>query len=223
VKLNVETIAAFSDELTGRVRLGVPDDYADRYLPEIMARFSRAYPAIELTVLCDETVNLLEAHQGQRPRSRDHHQLLRQHDGGKFPPGALAVGRPRTGTRRIWRAAAARARAHHLRVARAAVDCLEAIGRPYRVLYSSGNASAICAAVLSGLAVSVFPESGLRPGMRVLSGRGWIPRAAVLPHRLVRNPHERNSAGRCAGRARHLVARQPVGGGARGGVTRPSW
>ena len=37
VKLNVETLAAFSDgELSGRVRLGVPDDYADRYLPEIM-------------------------------------------------------------------------------------------------------------------------------------------------------------------------------------------
>ena len=60
VKLNVETIAAFSDELTGRVRLGVPDDYADRYLPEIMARFSRAYPAIELTVICEETICLLE-------------------------------------------------------------------------------------------------------------------------------------------------------------------
>ena len=44
----------------GRVRLGVPDDYADRYLPEIMARFSRAYPAIELTVICEETVCLLE-------------------------------------------------------------------------------------------------------------------------------------------------------------------
>jgi len=44
VKLNVETLAAFSDaELSGRVRLGVPDDYADRYLPEIMARFSRGY------------------------------------------------------------------------------------------------------------------------------------------------------------------------------------
>ena len=46
VKLNVETLAAFSDaELTGRVRLGVPDDYADRYLPEIMARFSASTPA----------------------------------------------------------------------------------------------------------------------------------------------------------------------------------
>ena len=52
IKLNVEALAAFDDkELSGRVRLGLPDDYADRYLPEIMARFSRAYPGVELTVL----------------------------------------------------------------------------------------------------------------------------------------------------------------------------
>ena len=43
VKLNVEALATFSKtELSGRVRLGVPDDYADRYLPEIMARVPRA-------------------------------------------------------------------------------------------------------------------------------------------------------------------------------------
>src|SRR6266850_5458335 len=59
VKLNVETIAAFSDELSGRVRLGVPDDYADRYLPEIMARFSRAYPGVELTVSCQPSIELI--------------------------------------------------------------------------------------------------------------------------------------------------------------------
>ncbi len=62
VKLNVETLAAFSDaELSGRVRLGVPDDYADRYLPEIMARFSRAYPGVELTVICEPTVTCSSA------------------------------------------------------------------------------------------------------------------------------------------------------------------
>src|SRR5438105_10413997 len=61
VKLNVEAVTAFSDaELSGRVRLGVPDDYADRYLPEIMARFSRAYPGAELTVICEPTVDLVE-------------------------------------------------------------------------------------------------------------------------------------------------------------------
>src|SRR5205085_11066198 len=75
---------------------------------------------------------------------------------------------------------------------RAAIDCLEAIGRPYRILYSSGNASAICAAVLSGLAVSVFPESGLRPGMRVLSAEDGFPELPSCRLRLVRNPHERN-------------------------------
>ena len=61
VKLNVEALAAFSEtELSGRVRLGVPDDYADRYLPEIMARFSRAYPGVELTVSCEPTLELIE-------------------------------------------------------------------------------------------------------------------------------------------------------------------
>ena len=60
VKLNLEALATFSGpELSGRVRLGVPDDYADRYLPEIMARFSRAYPGVELTVLCEPSADLL--------------------------------------------------------------------------------------------------------------------------------------------------------------------
>jgi len=61
------------------------------------------------------------------------------------------------------------------------------------VLYSSGNASAIAAAVLAGLAVSVFPESGLRPGMRVLSAADGFPELPSCRIGLVRNPHERNS------------------------------
>src|ERR1041385_2800830 len=61
VKPNVQKLAGFSGaELSGRVRLGVPDDYADRYLPEIMARFSRAYPGVELTVICEPSVDLIE-------------------------------------------------------------------------------------------------------------------------------------------------------------------
>ena len=160
VKLNVETIAAFSDELTGRVRLGVPDDYADRYLPEIMARFSRAYPAIELTVLCEETVLLVERIKaneldlaiitnctGQMTAENFRQERLlwatsNRHSTHMEERLPLALGRPTC----AWR--------------RAAIECLESIGRPYRMLYSSGNATAISAAVLAGLAVSVFPESG---------------------------------------------------------------
>src|SRR5882757_556507 len=205
VKLNVETIAAFSDaELSGRVALGVPDDYADRYLPEIMARFSRAYPGVELTVICEETICLLErikvneidlaiitncsgsmtAENFRQERllwaTSNRHSI---HCEERVP---LALGRPTC----AWR--------------RAAIECLDALGRPYRILYSSGNAAAISAAVLSGLAVSVFPESGLRPGMRVLSAADGFPELPSCRIGLVRNQHERSSMADAL--AEHIVS-----------------
>ena len=193
VKLNVETIAAFSDELTGRVRLGVPDDYADRYLPEIMARFSRAYPAIELTVICEETICLLE-----RIKANELDLAIITNCSGSmtaenFRQERLLWATSNRHSTHTRGAPAARARPADLRAGAAPrSNASRAIGRPYRVLYSSGNASAICAAVLSGLAVSVFPESGLRPGMRVLSAADGFPELPSCRIGLVRNPHERN-------------------------------
>ena len=56
IHLNRETLAAFDDRrLEGTIRIGTPDDYADRFLPEIMARFSRSNPRVELTVICEPT------------------------------------------------------------------------------------------------------------------------------------------------------------------------
>ena len=45
-------------DLAGHVRLGVPDDYADRFLPEILARFSRSNPRAEVSVLCEPSLAL---------------------------------------------------------------------------------------------------------------------------------------------------------------------
>ena len=87
----------------------------------------------------------------------------------------LALGRPAC----IWR--------------QAAIEGLERMGRPYRVLYSSGNAGAVAAAVLAGLAVSVFPESGLRPGMRVLGTSDGFPELPSCRVGLVRNPHQQSA------------------------------
>jgi DNA-binding transcriptional LysR family regulator len=193
VKLNVEALAAFSDaELTGRVRLGVPDDYADRYLPDIMARFSRAYPGAELTVTCEPTDKLFQCIElneldlaivtdcdGSRPTESFRRERLlwvtssrhATHVEERLP---LALGRPTC----RWR--------------RAAIECLESIGRSYRVLYSSANAGAVAAAVLSGFAVSVFPESGLRTGMRVLTPADGFPELPSCRVGLIRNPHERS-------------------------------
>jgi DNA-binding transcriptional LysR family regulator len=205
VKLNVETVAAFSDAaLSGRVRLGVPDDYADRYLPEIMARFSRAYPSVELTVICEPSVDLLEridaneidlaivtnceskraAETFRRERllwvTSSRHAI---HLEERLP---LALGRPSC----TWR--------------RTAIERLESIGRPYRVLYSSSNAGAVAAAVLAGLAVSVLAESGLRPGMRVLTAADGFPELPSCRVGLVRNAHD--SSALADALAEHIIS-----------------
>lgn len=194
IKLNVEALAAFSDAaLTGRVRLGVPDDYADRYLPEIMARFSRAYPGVELSVICEPSIELMgriEANEldlaivtdceSNRPvESFRRERLLwgtsNRHTTHREEPLPLALGRPTCKWREL------------------AIEALELIGRPYRVLYSSGNAGAVAAAVLAGLAVSVFPESGLRPGMRVLGASDGFPELPSCRIGLLRNPHQQSA------------------------------
>jgi DNA-binding transcriptional LysR family regulator len=191
VKLNIEALAAFTDAgLSGRVRLGVPDDYADRYLPEIMARFSRAYPGVELTVVCEPSIALfdrIEANEldlaivtncdGDRLSENFRRERLlwvtsNRHAAHLEQPLPLALGRPSC----RWR--------------QTAIECLERTGRGYRVLYTSANSGAVSAAVLSGLAVSVFPESGLRPGMRVLTQAEGFPELPPCRIGLVRNPHE---------------------------------
>jgi DNA-binding transcriptional LysR family regulator len=177
--LNRETLAAFDDaRLEGTLRIGTPDDYADRFLPEIMARFTRSNPKVELTVICEPTPGLAEhlkrgnldlalvTHNDARAPS----EIVRRepllwvssanhatHEQEVLP---MAFGRPTC----IWR--------------RAACDVLDEMNREYRVLFTSFSATVIAAAVLSGLAISVLPECALRPGMRVLGeadGFGALP------------------------------------------------
>ena len=177
LRLNRETLAAFDEKrLEGSIRIGTPDDYADRFLPEIMGRFSRSNPRVELSVICEPTVNLVEhvrrghldiaiiTHDNEHGSS----EVVRRepllwvssanhatHQEEMLP---LAVGRPTC----LWR--------------RAACDTLDAMGRDYRILFTSWSATVVIAAVLSGLAVSVLPECALRPGMRVLTeADGFAP------------------------------------------------
>jgi DNA-binding transcriptional LysR family regulator len=182
----------------------VPDDYADRYLPEIMARFSRAYPSVELSVLCEPSVDLLERIdenqidlaiitncEAKRATETFRRERLlwvtsnrhATHLEERLP---LALGRPSC----QWR--------------RTAIERLETVGRDYRVLYSSSSAGAVAAAVLAGLAVSVLPESGLRPGMRVLSMADGFPDLPSCVIGLVRNAHD--SSALADALAEHIIS-----------------
>jgi DNA-binding transcriptional LysR family regulator len=193
VRLNAECIASFNEsELVGRVRLGLPDDYADRYLPEILARFSRSNSRAEVTVVCEPSPNLIDRVQnGDLDLAiithLDRHgpseivrieQLLwvssARHGVHEERPIPLALGRPTCD----WR--------------HSATDALESAGRPFRILYVSWHSTAVGAAVLAGLAVSVLPESAVRSGMRILGPSDGFPALPSCKIGLIRNRRETN-------------------------------
>jgi DNA-binding transcriptional LysR family regulator len=193
VRLNSECVAAFAEtDLTGRVRLGLPDDYADRYLPEILATFSRSNPRAEVTVMCEPTPMLLERiRDGEldlaiitHVDSRGPAEIIRteqllwvtssRHAVHEENPLPLAMGRPTCD----WRLSA--------------TDALQNAGRRFRILYVSWHSTAVGAAVAAGLALSVLPESAIRPGMRILGPREGFPALPSCKIGLVRSRHESN-------------------------------
>lgn len=187
VKLNDEALAAFDEtELVGRVRLGTPDDYADRFLPEILARFSRSHARAEATVVCAPSPMLVEMIEHEEldlaiitQASVRGLEIIRREPllwvgpqrGGvhEEDPVPLALGRPVCN----WR--------------RQAIEALESVGRRYRVLYSSWNSIAVGAAVTAGLAISVLPESALKPGIRVLGEAEGLPKLPICEIGLLRS------------------------------------
>ncbi|AXS42430.1 LysR substrate-binding domain-containing protein [Breoghania sp. L-A4] len=193
VQLNDETLSAFDDtELAGHVRLGTPDDYADRFLPEIMARFSRSNPRAEVAVTCAPTPLLVEDLKANRldiaiitymrEKGRGSEEVVRRepllwvasarHCAHEEVPLPLALGRSTCD----WR--------------HAAQASLEEMGRDYRVLYSSWSSAGVSAAVMAGLAVSVLPESALRTGMRVLSESDGFPKLPTCEIAILRSWHQ---------------------------------
>src|SRR5690349_11851949 len=46
--------------LAGRIRLGIPDDYAESFLPQILTRFICRHPLVELSVVTEGSFSLAE-------------------------------------------------------------------------------------------------------------------------------------------------------------------
>lgn len=191
IRLNDETLAAFSDPgLAGTIRLGLPDDYADRLLPTVLAGFSRINPMIEISVECQPTFRLLsmvregtvdlaiithgEGHdvRGEVIRREPLYWVsARDHCTHELDPLPLALG---PGTC-CWRFRAVRS--------------LDSIGRRFRIAYTSDHALALSGAVLAGLAVSVLPESAIRTTMRLLGAREGFPDLGIAEIGILRAEH----------------------------------
>lgn len=204
MRINDEAVVMFrKDRLSGTVKLGVPDDYAERYLPRILARFTASNPGIEVAVICEPTSVLVANLQAceidmaiiTHSDKRGVGEIIREerllwvasqrHCTHEQRPVPLALGRDGC----AWR--------------RAATNSLSEFGLLSRVLYTSSNSSAVGAVVLAGLAISVLPESAIRPGMRVLTAEDGFPELPPVRIALLRNPNARDNVANAL--ASHIV------------------
>ncbi|MDS4028175.1 MAG: LysR substrate-binding domain-containing protein [Candidatus Contendobacter sp.] len=187
LKLHDEALAALArPDLSGLVRLGTPDDYVGRFLPDILVRFARAFPRVQVEVHCEPSVNLRRLLAEERldlalitctPGAETGEVLRREptvwataerhlaHEDEPLPLALFQAGCPF----RDW-----------------ALAGLSGVGRPYRIAYTSASISGLLAAVTVGLAVTVLGRSVLPAGVRPLNateGFPPLPPASITLHR----------------------------------------
>jgi DNA-binding transcriptional LysR family regulator len=176
VRLHDEAVTTFArPELTGLIRFGVPDDYADNVLPEFMARFARTHPLVQVDVDCQGSQSLIAL-------TREGNMDLALVSAMAGTSGIEVVRREPL----VW-VSSLRHPVHELDVLPLAVsqigcawrdnifEQLDTSKRRYRVAYASTNSNAIKAAVLSGLAIGAIPRVSVTPGMRILSEADGFP------------------------------------------------
>jgi DNA-binding transcriptional LysR family regulator len=165
--------------LAGQVRLGIPDDYAEVFMPAIMEGFARKHPCVEVSVICEGSLALAE-------RIRSHEldialvtdcaaihnvEIVREEQlvwvaHPRFAvvpnePVPLALGAFTCQWRGI------------------ATTALEAARRDYRIVLTSNNYSAIEPMVRTRLAMTVLPRGAVREGMKVLGAAEGLPELPI--------------------------------------------
>lgn len=159
--------AFHGDELTGRIRLGVPDDYAARYLTPVLKRFALRYGAVEIELDCEQSTSLIpRIEQGDLDLalvSRDHPRrgtLL-------FREPMVWVGSPQFD---VWRRDPLPIATYEStsQARRCAIHSLALQGRDYRVVYNSSSLAGQIAAVESGLAVAVLTRCSAPEHLEIL-------------------------------------------------------
>lgn len=160
LRLNDAAIAELLEpNISGLVRVGVPEDFATAHLPSVLSEFAEAHPLVEFEVTCDLTLNLLE---------RFHHGIFDLVLVKREPSAPLE------GVR-VWREplvwvardqlAATGLETVPLVVSpepcvyrKRAIDALDAIGRKWRVAYTSTSLAGSQSAVNAGLGITVLPR-----------------------------------------------------------------
>ena len=177
LRYNDQLLAELSEpDLAGAVRLGVPEDFATVHLPAVLAGFAEAHPLIELEVTCDLTLNLLPRFlSGQFDLVLVKREPVQAGEGIRVWREPLVwVGRDRqgvTGLDRVPLIVSPEPCVYRQR----AIAALEAVGRKWRIAYTSTSLSGAQAAARAGLGITVLPREMVPAGLTALVDDPELP------------------------------------------------
>ena len=175
--LNDRLLESLREDAPGILRLGLPQDVAERLLPQALARFARARPRVQLEVRVERNLTLREMLAGGAldlaitfdPEAGGPEQVhlpvrwlaspeLRWERGAALP---LVLFEPPCTFRRL------------------ALEGLDRAGLPWRVVFSSPSLSGLWAAVSAGLGVTVRTELAIPPRVSRVRDRRLPPLPAL--------------------------------------------
>lgn len=202
--LNDEALAAFSvSQVSGRLRFGIPSEFATTLLPKIVGRFTHSYPGVTLEVTSDLSKRLLS----EKQRKQFDLILALHDDTRKSQHNWIKV------DDLVW----VTSREHdihnqaELPLIVAPKDCLyrkraiETLDRqrtPWRIVYTIPDLTGIQAAIEEGLGVTVLARSTVPEKLRIIRPGGRFPALGKVGISLVR---QGSSAGEAVDRLADYV------------------
>ncbi|VVN82680.1 LysR family transcriptional regulator [Pseudomonas fluorescens] len=185
-------LAMHGGTLSGRVTLGVPDDYALTYLVPVLRTFAARFNEVEVTLVCEESTALwAKVDRGEidlalvtRDAPSRGELLFRE---------ALVWGAAEQ--HEVWKRDPLPIAVHELggRLRTEILATLSSQRRKYRVVYNSPNVGGQLAMAESGMAVAVLTRCSVPASLKVVDTRHGLPELPVVEVVLMRSKDSKGS------------------------------
>lgn len=188
--------------IAGPVRLGVPEDIATRGLPELLAKFTKAYPDVQPEVDCDLTANLY-----RRFQKGAYDLVVLKRDPSVIGEGEGIVC---WHEKLVWVCSAQKAKVMEnvggsvvplvcspapCVYRKRAVAALDGVGQPWRLAYSTTSLAGNIAAVKAGLGFAVMPKAMVPKSLAIVPTRAGLPNLHDTDIVMLTRAHDLSPAG----------------------------
>jgi DNA-binding transcriptional LysR family regulator len=184
LELNDEAVSAVRGvDVEGWVRVGMPQDFADTWLPGMLGQFKRAHPRVRIEARVERRAELVQLILSGRldlalvwgePAGSPHVKEL-----GQFPIVWIGPANPREVTREEGEPLPLIVFEKPCAFREAGIAALDSAAVPWRTVFTSPSLSGLWAATAAGLGFTLRTPIGRPPGLEVIGAESGLP---SLPH-----------------------------------------